>query len=227
MKEEVLNIIKAKKITSIKELAIDQNISEATARRYLKKLDVAGYIELKRGGEFNLINQLEVSIDDTYKQKQITIRQSLCGQIAANKIKDGDTIFIDNGTTVRQILKYITAKDVKVYTNGIYHTLANRYLSNPINIIPGELMVKEASLVGDEAINYLSGLYLDKVFIGANGFDEDGVYTPHRREMVLKQFALRHGKEAYIVIDSSKQNLRSKYKICDYLQYKIITEKDI
>ncbi len=224
---ELLKYLKDNQIETIEQLAVALNVSNATARRRLNDLEIGGMINLMRGGVITYIDDLELSIDDVFKQKTIGLNQKLCGQLAANVIEDGDIIFIDNGTTVREILKHIEGKQVKVYTNGIYHMLNNRRSDIDINIIPGELLIKEASLVGAEAVSYLSSLHIDKAFIGANGFDQDGVYTPHRREMIIKEFALRHAQKGYIVIESNKQGIPSKYKICERDDYKLITELDI
>lgn len=223
---DILNVIKETGISSIDELAVALDVSQATARRRLKDLSSAGYLIMQRGGRFALIDEIDISLDDKFKRKQIGISKILCGKIAASKIEAGDTIFIDNGTTVRQMLKYITQKDVTVYTNGIYHHLGIIH-DVELHIIPGELIAREASIVGGEALNYLSSLHIDKAFIGANGYDENGVYTPHRREMILKQFALRTADQSFIVIERCKEGIPSKYKICDYDEYKFIHEDSV
>lgn len=224
---EFFEYIKTNGLNTIDDVATAAGVSSATARRRLNELEAAGLIMLRRGGMIEYIDDLELSKADTFKQKQVGLDKQLSGKIAATHVEDGDTIFIDNGTTVREMLKHLTNKNVKIYTNGVYHMLNNTNLDLDINIIPGEFLIKEASIVGSEAISYLSGLVIDKAFIGINGFDQDGVYTPHRREMVIKEFALRHAKNGYIVAEENKRGVKSKYKICESNQYKIITETSI
>ncbi len=224
---ELYEYLKAHNIGTIEELAIALDVSNATARRKLNSLASAGLIEMQRGGVIKYISELELSVDDIFKQKTISLDHQLSARIAASLINDGDIIFIDNGTTVREILKHLEGKQVKIYTNGIYHMINNRNISLDINIIPGELLIKEASIVGAEAIAYLSGLHIDKCFIGINGFDDQGVYTPHRREMLVKNFILRHAAAGYIVATEKKRGLKSKYKVCEANEYPIITERTI
>lgn len=224
---QLFEYIKQQQISNIEELATSLDVSNATARRRLQELAISGFINLKRGGIIELIDQLELSASDVFKQKSISFKKQLCGKVAASKIKDGDIIFIDNGTTVREILKHIEGMDVKVYTNGIYHMLNNKNSTIDINIIPGELLAKEASIVGAEAISYLSTLNIDIAFVGANGYDQDFVYTPHRREMIVKEFALRTASRGYVVIESDKRGIKSKYQISIADKYKLITDSDI
>lgn len=224
---QLLAVIKEHNIDSIDGLAQALNISSATARRRLNELESAGMINLIRGGKIELIDDLVLSVDDTFKQKVVGLNKQLSAKIAASQVLDNEIIFIDNGTTVREMLKHLEAKNVKIYTNGVYHMINNRNLNLDINIIPGQLLIKEASIVGAEAVSYLSGLAIDRAFIGANGFDQDGIYTPHRREMIIKEFALRTAKYGYVVLEDDKQGLKSKYKICDGDKYQIITESTI
>lgn len=224
---ELLEYIKNHDISSIVQLAASLQISDATARRRLKELEAAGLLHMIRGGKIEIIDDLELSKSDTFKQRVVGLDKQLSSKIAASYVQDGDVIFIDNGTTVREMLKHLTKIKVKIYTNGVYHLLHNTNLDLDINIIPGELLIKEASIVGGEAISYLSTLKIDKAFIGANGFDQNGVYTPHRREMIIKEFSLRHAQHGYIVMEEDKRGKQSKYKICDSDMYPIITEKSI
>lgn len=224
---ELFEYIKSKRIMSIEGLATSLEVSNATARRRLNELQAAGLIKLQRGGIVEFIDELELSKSDTFKQKVVGLDKQLSSAIAASKVRDGDIIFIDNGTTVREMLKHLTKKKVKIYTNGVHHMLNNTNLELDINIIPGELLIKEASIVGAEAISYLSGLKIDKAFIGANGFDQFGIYTPHRREMIIKEFVLRHADSGFIVVEENKRNQKSKYKICNRNDYQLITENTL
>lgn len=225
--QELFEYIKTNNILSIEQLAARLDVSSATARRRLKELEAAGFVNLIRGGEVEYIDDLVLSKSDTFKQRSIGLDKLLSSKIAAGLVEDGDIIFIDNGTTVREMLKHLQHLNIKIYTNGVYHTLGNVNLDLDINIIPGELLIKEASIVGAEAVSYLSTLKIDKVFIGANGFDESGVYTPHRREMIVKEFALRHGTKGYFVMEEKKRGQKSKYKICGSTSYQIITEQSV
>lgn len=224
---ELFEYIKYHQIETIEQLANALEISDATARRRLKELESAGLIKMLRGGNVQAVDDLELSKSDTFKQRVVGLDKQLSSKIAASYVQDGDIIFIDNGTTVREMLKHLTKVNVKIYTNGVYHLLSYTNLDLDLNIIPGELLNKEASIVGAEAISYLSNLKIDKAFVGANGFDQNGVYTPHRSEMIIKEYILRHAHQGYFVMDENKRGKQSKYRICDSKSYPIITERSL
>lgn len=221
--ESLLNSIKEKDIKNLSSL-IDLNItSESTLRRKLKKLDSLGYIKFNRGGEIELIEQRDISIKDEFKMDINKFEKRQVARRAVSFIEDNDVIFIDNGTTIRYMFYYLQKKNVIVYTNGYSHIDYRGDVD--LRIIPGQVRIKEKAIVGEEALIFLSKLKIDKTFIGANGISENGVTTPNEDEKNLKQLALEIATDSFIVLDSSKDGLTSKFKICEYDDYQIVSDK--
>ncbi len=222
--KKLLNIINDKNIENLKDLFELNLSSESTIRRKLKELEDLGYISLKRGGNISIIDNKEVSIKDEYKMDINKFEKKQIAKYAASLVNDNDVIFIDNGTTIRYMLDYLKDKNITIYTNGYKHL---DYIDNlDLRIIPGKVRSKEGAIIGEEAILFLEQLNIDKTFIGANGFSKvEGVTTPNEDEKNLKKFVLKKAKESYIVIDSSKYGIISKYKICDIDDYTIINNQ--
>ncbi len=222
--KKLLNIINDKNIENLKDLFELNLSSESTIRRKLKELEDLGYISLKRGGNISIIDNKEVSIKDEYKMDINKLEKKQIAKYAASLVNDNDIIFIDNGTTIRYMLDYLKDKNITIYTNGYKHL---DYIGGlDLRIIPGKVRSKEGAIVGEEAILFLEQLNIDKTFIGANGFSKvEGVTTPNEDEKNLKRFVLKKAKESYVVIDSSKYGINSKYKICDLEDYNIINNQ--
>lgn len=220
----LLAIIKENNITNIKQIFSYTKVSDSTIRRNLKTLEEAGYLRLYYGGEIELVDIEDMSLDDSYKEKLNRIQKISLARKCVELIDEGDVIFIDNGTTVRYILNYLKGIDVTVYSNGYNHIALAKENNIDFNIIPGKVLYKEAAIVGFEAIAFLMEMNFDHVFIGANGFEEEhGVTTPNHSEAVLKRVALKRGNKSYIVIDVNKYKVVTKYKVASFSKYPIIT----
>ena len=217
--------IRAKKISDNKILfEMYPNISQATIRRKISKLEKAGYIRTSYGGKIEIIPEEKLSIDDKYK-KSIEAREKvkLCKRVA-HIVSDGDIIFLENGTTVRYLIKLISQKDILIYTNGIYNIDLLEKYNCKYKIICGDILHKEGSIVGEEAINFISTIYFDKSFIGANGIDSTcGVTTPNINEANFKKAILNTSEFSYILVDKTKFNKRFKHKVCNLNEHNIIT----
>ncbi len=221
----LFNLIKDNNIDYIYDLLNLSNKSESTIRRGLKKLEADGFIKLSYGGKIKLIEDSKLSISDAYKNNLLVVSKNKIAKQAVNYIKNGDIIFIDNGTTVRSMFKYINDLDVVIYTNGYNHIKPAQEYNINLKIIPGEVLYKEASIIGEDALSYISDITFDHVFIGANGYDEnEGITTPNRSEYLLKQTAIKRAIKAHILIDKTKRGSVSKYKIAELSEVNLITD---
>ncbi len=223
--EQLYEYLKANNISNIEQLLNQIELSESTIRRRLKQMQEVGLIKLSHGGHIKIISSPNVSVSDEFRYQQNQAQKIRIAIKAASEIEDGDIIFLDNGTTVRHMLKYLRNRQVTIYTNGYHHIEEAKKFNLELNVIPGRMIASEASIVGEAALMYLSTINFDKCFIGANGYhDEMGITTPNLSEANLKNHALASAINGYILIDQTKANKVSKYKICELDTYKLITE---
>jgi len=140
------------------------------------------------------------------------------GKAAAKLIKDSDTVIIDSGTTTLEIVKNLSAtlNNVTIITNAL--NIANQLVSNPIInlIIPGGVLRKNSlSLIGPLAEKSFKNFFVDKVFLGVDGFDPmHGISTPNIEEASLNQIMIDVAREVIVVTDSSKLLRKSLAFIC-------------
>ena len=83
------------------------NVSESTVRRDLRVLEDDGMVEVLRGGAARLVT----GSFDTPVYVRKTVHESEKERIArkaASLVQDGDTIYIDVGTTTLRMVKYLT-----------------------------------------------------------------------------------------------------------------------
>jgi DeoR family transcriptional regulator of aga operon len=151
------------------------------------------------------------------------------GKKAAGLILPKDTIILDSGTTTMEVARNIPPLDeLTVVTNAL--NIVNQLSSRPeINIIMlGGLMRRtSSSLVGPLAEKNLQNFFVDKVFMGVDGFDtRRGAYTPNLEEANLNQIMIKNAKEVILVADSSKFLRKSLAFICDLRSIDIIVTDD-
>jgi DeoR family transcriptional regulator, aga operon transcriptional repressor len=202
----------------VSELSNEFGVSEVTIRNDLKNLEKKKILIRARGGAINM--EPEVGYDRLLWEKdKINSREKhKIGIAAAALIKDSDTVIIDSGTTTLEVVKNISSKitSLTIITNAL--NIANQVVLNQnFNlIIPGGNLRKNSlSLVGSLAEKSLKNFYVDKVFIGVDGFDtQHGISTPNIDEAHLNQVMIEIAKEVIVVADSSKFMRRSLAFIC-------------
>ncbi len=199
----ILELLKRKKNVKLSELTEELNISEATVRRDLNFLEEKGKIKRIHGGAI-LVDKEEEDID--YKKLVYNEEKNLIALKAINYIKDGDTIYLDGGTTVGALIPHLNKfSNLKIVTNSYFYAEElSKISSADTYLLGGKLKSRTGATVGVGAVHNLQQYNFDLVFIGANGVDENGYYTPDPEEMLVKSEAIKKGNEVYFLCDHTK-----------------------
>ncbi len=193
---------------NVAELSKQLGVSEVTIRKDLKHLEQKNILIRSRGGAMkqSLIN-IDLSIYDRRK-KNIKLKEAI-GKTAAGLILDGETIFLDTGTTIMELAKHLPKRiDVTIITNSV--DIAFRLAEYPAIrvIMPGGILRRNSlSLVGEMAVESLRNYYCDKYFLSADAIDiERGIMTANIEEASLAKLNIKNSKKVFALIDSSKFN---------------------
>ena len=174
LKEErhsiIIDLLNAKGIVKVKDIAEAINVTEMTVRRDLQDLDNKGVLKRIRGGA--QLNNITIEKELSHVEKQsinIELKRSIAKNIAKN-ISDGDSIFLGPGTTIELVYEYMTANYLKIVTNSIH--VFNKFVDDPryeLILIGGSYRSRTGAFVGSIANDTLSRMNINKAFIGVNG----------------------------------------------------------
>ncbi len=221
----ILDLLNEKGVIKLQELVDATSSSESTIRRDLSQLEDEKKLKRVHGGA-SLLTQKSVELSISEKYLQNLKEKEAIAKYAATLIRDGDCVFIDAGTTALQMIPHITAKEIKVVTNGLTHL--DGLLEKGINtyLTGGYIKQKTRALIGRGALNGLHQYRFDKCFIGVNGIHlEYGFTTPDPEEAVLKEAAINLSQETFILGDSTKFHEVTFSNIANLKQGVIITNE--
>lgn len=203
-------------------------ISRTTARRDLIDLEKKNLILRTRGGlvkkqyfkyEFSLNEKKDLYIE----------KKNKIAKIAKEYINDGDVIYISGGTTTLELARILyDKKNLLVFTNAINIALELMNNSNiNIKIVGGYFREKTYSMVGQDAMDYISKYNFDKIFLGVNGITNEILTTPNELESVVDAKAVEKSKEVYVLADETKFGSIAYSTICkiDDINYIITNTK--
>ena len=205
--ELILEVIKEKRNIKVEELIERLNVSEATIRRDLTFLENAGKIRRVYGGAILVDTQEESLI---YKKEIYSEEKERIGKFAASLVESGSTIYLDAGTSVFAMIKYLAGiENIKVVTNGLSHIeeLYNKKIET--YLIGGKMKMLTGALVGASAVLSLKSFNFDLAFMGANGIDIEGYSTPDSEEALIKSEAASKANKTYFLCDESKLKKKS------------------
>lgn len=220
----IMELIQRRGGVHVEELAEDLKVSTMTIRRDLVKLQAENKLERCHGGA---VAKQEVIYAD--KQTSYIDEKRRIARVASTYVHEGDTIFLDAGTTTYEIAQRISDKDsILIVTNDL--EIARVLHESPVEvyICGGKIQKSTGSMFDVYATQMLRDFRFDIGFFGAaciNGKYE--VMTPTREKMWIKRMTPEQCESAYLVADSSKFGRQGLSYINDLKDYTgIITDKE-
>ncbi|WP_459503321.1 DeoR/GlpR family DNA-binding transcription regulator [Bacillus sp. C1] len=200
------------KTMSLKMMCELFRVSRDTARRDIVKLTDETAIVRTHGGVAIPSFHHKISDYVNREQKESEYKQAI-GKKAASFVQDNEIIYLDVSTTVNCMASFLEANNVTVVTNSIdtVNRLAETTNVN-IHILGGQLNKQSRHVTGFAAMEKLKDYHFDKVFLGAPGITEEGVYYAFEEDIYFKREVIKRTNQVFLLIDATKFNQRQNFK---------------
>jgi DeoR family deoxyribose operon repressor len=189
-----LHLSEAAALLDVSAMTVRRDIAAARERfSYLGGYIVAGGAE----GGYRLASE---------QDRHAAAKALVCAH-AARSIEDGDTIFIDCGTTTPHLVHRLPAgRKVTIVCYAL--NIAEPLAANPdvhLILLGGLYNASSASFAVDDGLRTLARLGVNKAFLSAGGVHPTrGVSCSNFHEVAVKQAALDIALEKHLLVDASK-----------------------
>lgn len=169
---QILSFINSRDFTDVQEIAKKFSVSDITARRDLLILTKSGLINRVYGGVKSSVQTVNEPVFNEHVKEYQEQKQAIAAE-AIKHIKDGDTIFLDSGSTVLELAKILVFKrNLKVITWGLHilNTLSDLSRKGDFDgeiICCGGTWRKNPDLfLGPQSIRFFDEIIINKAFLG-------------------------------------------------------------
>jgi len=203
--DNLRELIRGKGVIRIEEICRQLQVSPATVRRDLDRLEKAGSIRRVHGGAVSVESRLEEPLFDD--KASISAREkNRIAEAALQFVALGDTIYLDGGSTVLELARLLHERtNLTVVTNSLRAAQELSGRGPRLILIGGELRRLSQTMVGALTRCILSELHLDKAFMGTIGFTlKDGLTTTEPSEAFTKELVLKRARQVILLADSGK-----------------------
>ena len=208
----ILNRLHECSIVDYKSIAKELNVSEATVRRDFEKLEKSGKLRRVQGGAIQcetLSAEFGVELSMRAKHDLNSEIKAAIARKAAEEVKDGESVFLDMGTSIEPIARILLQKPIRIVTNSnlvLQHVSPSSQAE--VFCVGGQFMPADHMFVGPMAENMLNDFGFHKAFIGCMGFniEENSTYVTDMESLRIKQIAMHKAKQNILLLDTSKQN---------------------
>lgn len=205
---KIMELASVSSFVQVADLAERFDVSESTIRRDLTDLEETGFVRRVHGGAFI---EAQPDIEPPFELRQVSHQEEkdLVGRAAAQLVQDGETIFIDGGTTTPFIVPHLQHRqNLTVLTIGL--NVATALARNPnisTLLVGGELHIESQAFTGPLTLKAfrMFELYCDWAFISAGGVSAgSGVTNRILDRIPIKREAIEISRKVAVVVDGSK-----------------------
>jgi DeoR family fructose operon transcriptional repressor len=179
--KHILDLIRKGNVVQVTELAAYFQVSELTIRRDLDQLAAKGLVERTHGGATSRRN-LPVEPDYMQKSSEYQFEKQMIGRTAARLVEEGDTVYINSGSTTLEVIRSLVASNrkISIVTNNIDAVWLVKE-DSPCKLIlaGGVVRPRSHSVSGSLSQLVLDQVFANKAIIGVDGFSlAAGLTTP-------------------------------------------------
>lgn len=228
-RDEIFKIISNKGVVKVSDLSVQMGVTEMTIRRDLEGLEQAGLVQRTHGGAISITKHVNESLFIQKMQRHKEDKEAIA-KVAVALVKEHDTVFLNSGTTTYEIMRNITAPNVKIVTNNAYIPTGGIPSCVEILSTGGQLRQESCTYIGDMAMRVIDQVFANIAFIGIDGFDiEYGLTTPVQPEANINRALMEHTRgSVYVVADSSKIGTVSNFFVAPITEIQgLITDSGI
>jgi DeoR/GlpR family transcriptional regulator of sugar metabolism len=227
----ILDILLKQHQVKVGELAEMFKTSEMTIRRDLNLLAQQYNITRTHGGAVLAQDSVVrlISFDDAKIEHKEA--KELISKKAVELLEPRQRIYIDSGSTTRNMINYITddMRNVVVTNSLTVASVALQHKNLSVIMLGGEMLRIANCSSGIVAEEQISRYQLDIAFLGAAAVGTDGkCYDGYSPEARLKGTIFEVSKKICLMVDSSKFNCYDLHEFCSLKQVDtVITDAGI
>jgi len=187
------------------ELTGRLSVSEVTVRKDLSLLEDAGYLVRTRGGAM-LAEDREHTVTLSVRRNTHIAEKEAIARVARTLVHEGDTIFIDSGSTCTMFAGTLGGMSLRVVTNSI-DVLVSLSQEDGINLysLGGSLRNEAGSFIGPQALESLKNYQIQTCFMGTTGFSSGAVFSAQNiNEAQIKRAVIEKAERSVVLADRSK-----------------------
>ena len=210
-RDDIIAMLQDRGFQAVNTLAHTLGVDSSTIRRDLDKLEAQGVVQRTHGGVI-------LAQTDAYSavgmQEPHTAEKEAIGAAMAERVLDGQTIFIDSGATTLAVARHLHHSRLTVVTNDLRIGLEiSTRPSMHLVFIGGELLPGSSAMWGPISIQQIENLRVNVAIFGADTVTDDGIYSTSSYEIELKRKMRSIATEAFFVADSSKFGREALFKV--------------
>ena len=214
-RKKILEILSRDGQVRVAHLSETLGATVVTIRSDLDALEQDGYLERTQGGAIQTMKNYYNLEFQRRKQEHMENKKAIAAA-AAGLVRDGDTLFINSGTTTYfAAVELKQRKNLNVVTNSISVAVELGGLPTfRVILLGGDISAQYSFTYGEDVKEQISRYRANWAILSVDGIQPGaGITTYHAEESVIDRIMMERAQTPIIVADSSKLGRESFSRI--------------
>lgn len=214
-RQRILDLISKRGFATSADLARTLSASESTIRRDLEYWDQQGVLTRTYGGAVFRADGGSFPALEDRTTAQIDEKR-LIARAAAARIRDGDAILLDGGTTTLEVARLLVGRHLQIVTNSL--PIAQLFASSretDLVILGGYVYPRTGVALGSQTVRMMEEVHVHQTIMSVGGLTAKGLFNSNLLLVETEQAMMRCADEVVVVADHTKIGRQALAFLCD------------
>jgi DeoR/GlpR family transcriptional regulator of sugar metabolism len=214
-RQRVLDMLSEKGVIALEDLAREIQVSQSTIRRDLNFWHEQGVVKRTHGGAIYLGDGSSLPALEDRAGRQLEEKRAIA-RAAATRIRDGDAVLLDGGTTTLEVARLLKGRPLQIVTNSL--PIANLFASDhetDLIVLGGYVFPKTGVALGPMTIAAMEDVHVQQAILSCGGITAKGLFNSNLLLVETERRMLRCADEVVVVADSTKVGRQALAFLCE------------
>jgi DeoR family fructose operon transcriptional repressor len=214
-RQRVLDLVQRQGIVSLTALTEAVGVSESTIRRDLDHWHKLGLLRRVHGGAVFLGDGTPLPDLEERAGRQLAEKRQIA-RAAAARIRDGDAVLLDGGTTTLELAKLLVGRPIQVVTNSlpIAQLLANSRETDLV-LLGGYVYARTGVALGPLTVRMMEDIHVDQTVMSVSGVSAKGLFNSNLLLVESERAMMRCADEVVVLADHTKIGKQALAFLCE------------
>jgi DeoR family fructose operon transcriptional repressor len=214
-RQRVLDLVSERGFIALTDLAQNIDVSESTLRRDLDYWHKQGLLRRTHGGAIFIGDAATLPALEERSARQLEEKRAIA-RVAAARIRDGDTILLDGGTTTLEVARLLVGRSLQIVTNSL--PIANLFAASretDLVILGGYVYPKTGVALGPLTVRMMEDIHVHQLIMSVGGITNKGLFNSNLLLVETERQMMRCADEVVVVADHTKIGRQALAFLCN------------
>jgi DeoR/GlpR family transcriptional regulator of sugar metabolism len=214
-RQKILDLVSQRGFVALADLVRAVNVSESTLRRDLDYWDQQGLLKRTHGGAVFTGDGSGLPPLEERSASQLEEKREIA-RAAAARIRDGDAILLDGGTTTLEVARLLVGRSLQIVTNSL--PIANLFASGreaDLIILGGYVYPKTGVALGPLTVRMMEDVHVHQTILSVGGITAKGLFNSNLLLVETERQMMRCADEVVVVADHTKVGRQALAFLCE------------